>query len=590
DTSQPAVAVTTLLAESAPNANDGFYAQFTGIAAGNSNHETISNPFNNPAQGDGLASSWVPGELISEGTSLQNGWVSVSNDANGVSGDTINGPDALNFDLYSANPFGTTGALPTAHSNAMYMGLDGIGAAEEIIVVLKLWSDTDNDGVIEATDAFTTKAIIVENGDIYKFDNANWSATQTALAGSQYAQIAADIKAGNGSNNDGLIIIESNDYNGMGESWQIVGAQLINSAQGVSGTGINLNAAIGGSGGSSAAQAFSVIDNTSPLKITNIGFNVPTTTAQTADLTFTATIQDGDNDPISQTFHATVTDSADSSTAITLGASVTSVVPVVIDLNGDGVNFLGLSADVTYNYHGAMVGTAWAAADDGILAIDLNGDGRVSSSDEFVFGGDGMTELGGIAAKYDSNHDGILDANDTAFAQFGVWQDANSDGVSTPNEFTSLTDLGVEAIHLVSDGNSYTAADGDVTVAGTATVVWADGSTTTAADAAFAIDALLSATSGPEASQADQGLTDASGLPALQDAFSDAQAAGFVDALIDGVIGAAHDAAVPNGGSATLAGLLDVTVDIGGPVTAAPDAFEFAHAGLEAAAAATAHG
>ena len=49
-----------------------------------------------------------------------------------------------------------------------------------------------------------------------------------------------------------------------------------------------------------------------------------------------------------------------------------------------------------------------------------------------------------------------------------------------------FTDAGIVSINLVSDGQAYTAANGDVTVAGTSTFTRTDGSTGSAADAAFA--------------------------------------------------------------------------------------------------------
>ncbi len=169
------------------------------------------------------------------------------------------------------------------------------------------------------------------------------------------------------------------------------------------------------------------------------------------------------------------------------------VPPVVLDLDGDGAEFLGLDAGVGFDYNGdgSAESTAWAGADDGLLAIDRNGDGAVNDGSEIVFGGNGLTDLQGLAASYDSNADGELSAADAAFAQFGVWQDANSDGVTQDGEFTSLSDMGITSIDLVSDGIAYSAADGDVEVAGEATYTTANGTTGTVADASFALGGSL---------------------------------------------------------------------------------------------------
>lgn len=202
------------------------------------------------------------------------------------------------------------------------------------------------------------------------------------------------------------------------------------------------------------------------------------TTLSKDPVSFTVPIQvvDGDGD---------VAASSISVTAITPAAPP--IPPIVIDLDGDGAEFSSLSAGVMFDYDGNGIahGTAWAGADDGILAIDRNGDGIVNDGSEIVFGGDGLTDLEGLAAKYDSNGDGVLDANDADFAKFGVWQDANQNGVTDEGEFHSLSEMGIVSINLTSDNVVYSAADGDVLVHGTGTYTMADGSTGTLADASF---------------------------------------------------------------------------------------------------------
>jgi len=78
-----------------------------------------------------------------------------------------------------------------------------------------------------------------------------------------------------------------------------------------------------------------------------------------------------------------------------------------------------------------------------------------------------------------------LSSADANFANFAVWQDANSNGVVDAGEMQSLTAQGIASISLSTDGISYTAAGGDVQVAGTGTYTNADGSTGSLADAAF---------------------------------------------------------------------------------------------------------
>lgn len=162
--------------------------------------------------------------------------------------------------------------------------------------------------------------------------------------------------------------------------------------------------------------------------------------------------------------------------------------PVVLDLDGDGLEFVDRSAGVAFDYDGDGVreSTAWLGADDGILALDRNGDGVVNNGAEIVFGGNGLTDLQGLAANFDSNGDGFLDASDIDFSKFGVWQDANGNGVSDAGEFASLTSLGIVSLKLTSDGVSYAAANDDVVVHGETVFTRTDGSTGIAADASFA--------------------------------------------------------------------------------------------------------
>jgi hypothetical protein len=166
------------------------------------------------------------------------------------------------------------------------------------------------------------------------------------------------------------------------------------------------------------------------------------------------------------------------------GDTITNVPPVVLDLNGDGVHFLGTEAGVRYDYGNGLVATAWAAPDDGILVRDANGNGTVDGASEFVFGSGDVTDLQALAA-YDTNHDGVLSAADADFGSFAVWQDANSNGVVDAGEMMSLTARGITSISLSSDGIGYVAAGGQVDVSGTGSFTWANGSTGALADAAF---------------------------------------------------------------------------------------------------------
>ena len=170
--------------------------------------------------------------------------------------------------------------------------------------------------------------------------------------------------------------------------------------------------------------------------------------------------------------------------------------PIAIDLDGDGVEYLSREAGVVFTDQttGESVNTAWVAPDDGMLVIDANNSGTVDESREYVFtewSETAETDMEAVAEVFDTNQDGVLDAQDEQWDQFAVWQDSDSDGVTDEGELVSLTELGVESIALTysDDSESGTAADGDVIIHGQSEVVFTDGATTTAEDTTFAISA-----------------------------------------------------------------------------------------------------
>jgi len=162
--------------------------------------------------------------------------------------------------------------------------------------------------------------------------------------------------------------------------------------------------------------------------------------------------------------------------------TVNMVAPVVLDLNHDGQACYS-QVQMDLNSDGVLDTTAWVAAQDGLLVRDVYGDGSVRSTSQFAFARhSGESDLQGLAAQFDSNHDGVLDAQ---FGEFAVWQDANQDGVAEAGEVKHLTDLGITAIALTSDAVLRTPATG-VVEAGHTTAQLTDGSHMLVTDAAFA--------------------------------------------------------------------------------------------------------
>jgi hypothetical protein len=133
--------------------------------------------------------------------------------------------------------------------------------------------------------------------------------------------------------------------------------------------------------------------------------------------------------------------------------------PLVLDLNGDGVQTTDAAHGVQFDVSnsGTPQQTSWVDKHDGLLAIDLNGDGQINSGAE-LFGNstklaNGITASNGWAAlgALDSNHDGKVDAQDAGFDKLRVWVDADSDGVTDAGELHTLAEVKVESIDLNAD-------------------------------------------------------------------------------------------------------------------------------------------
>jgi VCBS repeat-containing protein len=144
---------------------------------------------------------------------------------------------------------------------------------------------------------------------------------------------------------------------------------------------------------------------------------------------------------------------ASAPTATTYGS------PLVLDLNGDGVHTLAMSEGVSFDLlnTGSKQTVGWVDKHDGLLAIDLNGDGQINSGAELF--GDHTQLANGALAKdgwaaltaMDTNGDGKVDAQDANFDKLRVWVDANSDGVTDAGELHTLAEAKVASINLHAD-------------------------------------------------------------------------------------------------------------------------------------------
>jgi hypothetical protein len=277
-----------------------FFVQFTG------NSNPNGSPFGFNATGDGNpVVGGVNDTIFNAGQQISSNfedWVSATQATNGVAGDTIQKGELLTLRFFDHSPGIITddGAnnVPNQTANDMAIKFDGIGNSEDLMLILNLvnfGTDGVAGGTGTAADTFTTKAMYVSNADIFK-------------TGQVPTAYAADFPL---DNNDGLVIVERNDYNGAGENWVLQGVQIMQSGNGLTGpdsnpnlaglqetpTAIDLQRATGSGGGSTtfALQNWDATDN-DVLKITDLGFTATQTTTPDAHLNFAVNIHDADGD------------------------------------------------------------------------------------------------------------------------------------------------------------------------------------------------------------------------------------------------------------------------------------------------------
>lgn len=275
NTGHPEIVVSQLTPNGDPNP---FFVQFTA----NTTTQQVGF-FTNTTGADNNTgnTAWIPGEFVANN---HIDWVSATQSTNGVAGDTIQKGELLNLRFFEENilsdvvpgaPGGGTERLdPTTEASGIAIKFDGIGNSEDLVVVLNL---------IDANGVETTRAVNVQNSDFIK-GNAN-------VPFPYNTEFTLD-------NNDALLIIEQNDYTNNGETFQIQGVQVMQSANGLTGQAINLNGAIGAAGDSNATGALTAWDPTDNdvLKITDIGFIQSTSGTIDAALNFSLNIVDGDGD------------------------------------------------------------------------------------------------------------------------------------------------------------------------------------------------------------------------------------------------------------------------------------------------------
>ena len=153
--------------------------------------------------------------------------------------------------------------------------------------------------------------------------------------------------------------------------------------------------------------------------------------------------------------------------------------PLVLDLDGDGIETVGINplAPVLFDHDndGVRTGTGWIQSDDGLLVIDVNGNGAIDSGRELfgdnsllytaldgpVYAADGYAAL----RAQDSNHDGVVNRLDANFNQLRVWRDLNQDGISQAGELQTLSQAGIASIGVTGTATNVNLGNGNTQIA-----------------------------------------------------------------------------------------------------------------------------
>lgn len=139
------------------------------------------------------------------------------------------------------------------------------------------------------------------------------------------------------------------------------------------------------------------------------------------------------------------------STSIEVSAGqATASDPIVLDLDGDGIELTGVSQGVSFdlNADGSIETAATVTGGDGLLALDKNNNGAIDDGTELFGDQNGASNGFEELAKYDSNRDGSIDSKDAIYDQLRVLVRSDSEDSRSLGQLLTLTQAGINSISL----------------------------------------------------------------------------------------------------------------------------------------------
>lgn len=157
--------------------------------------------------------------------------------------------------------------------------------------------------------------------------------------------------------------------------------------------------------------------------------------------------------------------------------------PLIVDLDGDGVETSGKANGVYFDHdgNGFAEKSGWVGKDDGLLVRDINGNGQIDNGTE-LFGNNSVLSSGQKAENgfealkdLDSNHDGVFDNKDAAWNEVKVWKDSNQNGLVEDGELLTLEQANVSGMNLGYQDKDIVDENGN-TIGQTGSFIKGDGS------------------------------------------------------------------------------------------------------------------